>query len=40
MSELRFEDHGRIDYLEAWELQKQIHAEVVEGTRPDTVLLL
>ncbi|MCA1982022.1 lipoyl(octanoyl) transferase LipB [Nocardioides nematodiphilus] len=40
MSELRFEDHGIIDYLEAWELQKQIHAEVVAGTRPDTVLLL
>ena len=35
-----FEDHGIVDYLEAWELQKRIHAEVVEGTRPDTVLLL
>ena len=40
MSELLFEDHGTIDYLEAWELQKRVHAEVVEGTRPDTVLLL
>ena len=29
-----------VDYLEAWDLQRTVHAEVVEGTRPDTVLLL
>ena len=29
-----------IDYLDAWELQRQVHAGVVDGTRPDTVLLL
>jgi lipoyl(octanoyl) transferase len=40
VSDLRFEDLGTIDYLAAWDLQKQIHAEVVAGTRPDTVLLL
>ena len=40
MTELRFEDHGSIDYLEAWELQKQVHAGVVERSRPDTVLML
>ncbi|HEY0888686.1 MAG TPA: lipoyl(octanoyl) transferase LipB [Nocardioides sp.] len=40
MSDLRFESLGSIDYLEAWELQKQVHAEVVARTRPDTVLLL
>lgn len=40
MTELRFETLGTIDYLDAWELQKQVHAEVVAGTRPDTVLLL
>ena len=40
MTELRFETLGTIDYLEAWELQKQVHADVVAGTRPDTVLLL
>lgn len=28
------------DYTEAWELQRQVHAEVVAGERPDTVLLL
>jgi len=28
------------DYTEAWELQRRIHAEVVAGQRPDTVLLL
>jgi lipoyl(octanoyl) transferase len=28
------------DYLQAWDLQRAIHAEVVAGDRPDTVLLL
>jgi lipoyl(octanoyl) transferase len=40
VTELRFEEIGTIDYLEAWELQKQIHAKVVAGEQPDTVLLL
>ena len=40
MSDLQFESIGTIGYLEAWELQKQVHAEVVAGSRPDTVLLL
>jgi lipoyl(octanoyl) transferase len=29
-----------VDYLEAWELQRQVHAEVAAGERPGTVLLL
>jgi lipoyl(octanoyl) transferase len=29
-----------VDYLEAWDLQRRVHAEVVAGDRPDTVLLL
>jgi len=29
-----------VPYLDGWELQRRIHAEVVEGTRPDTLLLL
>jgi len=29
-----------VDYLEAWELQRRVHADVVAGHRPDTVLLL
>ncbi|SDS14745.1 lipoyl(octanoyl) transferase LipB [Microlunatus soli] len=29
-----------IDYRAAWDLQREIHAEVVAGSRPDTVLLL
>ena len=29
-----------VDYLEAWELQRAIHADVVSGAREDTVLLL
>jgi lipoyl(octanoyl) transferase len=42
--ELVFRDLGLgseyIDYLAAWDLQRAVHAEVSEGTRPDTVLLL
>lgn len=29
-----------VGYLDGWELQREIHAEVVSGTRPDTVILL
>jgi lipoyl(octanoyl) transferase len=29
-----------VDYREAWDLQRRLHAEVAAGTRPDTVLLL
>ena len=32
-------DHP-VDYLAAWDFQREVHAEVVAGTRPDTVLLL
>jgi lipoyl(octanoyl) transferase len=31
---------GVVAYLDAWERQRQVHAEVVAGTLPDTVLLL
>ena len=41
MSQLVFErqDGQPVDYLEAWDLQRQVHARVVDGG-PDTVLLL
>ncbi|MBD2758610.1 lipoyl(octanoyl) transferase LipB [Yimella sp. cx-573] len=29
-----------VDYQRAWELQRQVHSEVVDGSREDTVLLL
>jgi len=29
-----------VDYLQAWELQRAVHADVVSGAREDTVLLL
>lgn len=29
-----------VDYQQAWDLQRQVHAEVASGTREDTVLLL
>ncbi|GAA4125434.1 lipoyl(octanoyl) transferase LipB [Nocardioides fonticola] len=44
MTEVRSEVVGlgdsAVDYLEAWEIQRGVHAEVVAGDRPDTVLLL
>lgn len=32
--------HGLIDYTKAWDVQRKIHSEVVQGTRPNTLLLL
>ncbi|MDQ0725615.1 lipoyl(octanoyl) transferase LipB [Microbacterium sp. W4I20] len=29
-----------VPYTEGWELQRRIHADVVDGTRPDTLILL
>ena len=29
-----------MEYRAAWDLQRRLHAEVVAGTRPDTLLLL
>ncbi|WP_084622474.1 lipoyl(octanoyl) transferase LipB [Demequina oxidasica] len=29
-----------VEYHEAWDLQREIHAEVVAGTRPDTLILV
>jgi lipoyl(octanoyl) transferase len=41
---LDFSDLGlgstHVDYQEAWELQRTLHAEVANGSQPDTVLLL
>ena len=31
---------GRVPYLEAWELQRSLAADVAQGTIPDTVILL
>ncbi|GHE13276.1 lipoyl(octanoyl) transferase LipB [Klenkia taihuensis] len=40
MSELRVVRAGLVEYQEAWDRQRAIHAEVVAGTGPDTMLLL
>ena len=32
--------HGLIDYEKAWQVQRTIHGEVAEGSRPNTLLLL
>ena len=32
--------HGLVDYQRAWESQKAIHQDVVDGKRPNTLLLL
>jgi lipoyl(octanoyl) transferase len=37
---LQIRDLGVIDYLDAWELQRSVHADVVSGAAPDTLLLL
>jgi lipoyl(octanoyl) transferase len=41
---VRFEVAGlgdqAVDYLDAWDLQRRVHQAVVDGERPDTVLLL
>ncbi len=33
-------DLGRLDYLAAWDLQRTVHAEVADGARPPTLLLV
>jgi lipoyl(octanoyl) transferase len=38
--EVQLVNLGTVDYREALELQRAVAAEVAEGTRPDTVLLL
>jgi lipoyl(octanoyl) transferase len=41
---LMFVDRGlgrdQVDYLEAWDQQRRLHAQVAEGSRTDTVMLL
>ena len=37
---LRLHDEGLTDYQAAWDLQKQIHTEVISGQRTNTLLLL
>lgn len=29
-----------VPYIDGWELQRRVHADVVDGTRPDTLILL
>ncbi|WP_375483543.1 lipoyl(octanoyl) transferase LipB [uncultured Jatrophihabitans sp.] len=40
MSELRSVRAGLVPYQDAWARQREVHAEVVAGRAPDTVLLL
>lgn len=40
MTDADFRRLGRTDYTVAWELQQQLHADRVSGSRGDTVLLL
>jgi lipoyl(octanoyl) transferase len=37
---VNFEEAGLVDYVAAWDLQREVHQAVVSGERPDTVLLL
>jgi lipoyl(octanoyl) transferase len=38
--DLQIRELGLVDYLEAWDEQRRVHAEVVAGTTSDTLLLL
>ncbi|WP_073391096.1 lipoyl(octanoyl) transferase LipB [Jatrophihabitans endophyticus] len=40
MSELEVVRAGLVPYEQAWARQRELHAQVADGTRPDTVLLL
>jgi lipoyl(octanoyl) transferase len=40
VSDLQVLRLGLVDYQEAWDRQREIHAGVVDGTTPDTLLLL
>jgi lipoyl(octanoyl) transferase len=40
VSDLQVLRLGLVDYEEAWAQQRELHARVVEGSAPDTVLLL
>ncbi len=40
VSDLQVLRLGLIDYEEAWARQRELHAQVVEGSAPDTLLLL
>ncbi len=37
---IRFVEAGPVDYQPAWDEQRRLHAGVVAGTEPDTVILL
>jgi len=40
VSAIALSRHGLVDYQRAWESQKAIHQDVVDGKRPNTLLLL
>ena len=40
VSELEVQRLGLVDYQEAWARQRELHARVVDGSAPDTLLLL
>lgn len=40
MSAIRYLQHARVDYQQAWDEQRRLHAGVAAGTEPDTVILL
>lgn len=40
LGEIQIQKPGLIDYLTAWEMQREIHGAIVEGTAPNTLILL
>ena len=39
-SPIAFSRSGIVDYEKAWQIQRTVHAEVADGTRPNTLMLL
>lgn len=37
---MNFEEAGLVEYVAAWDLQRDVHQRVVDGAQPDTTLLL
>src|SRR6478735_1068400 len=40
LANVKFEDVGLVDYLAAWDLQREVHQHVADGEQADTTLLL
>ncbi|WP_083768155.1 MULTISPECIES: lipoyl(octanoyl) transferase LipB [unclassified Nocardioides] len=40
LERVKLQDVGMVEYVAAWDLQREVHQQVADGNEPDTVLLL